>query len=42
MVGTKKILVTGSNGQLGRSICDISKGFEYKFFFYDKKRIRYN
>ena len=39
MVGTKKILVTGSNGQLGRSICDISKGFEYKFFFMTKKEL---
>ena len=39
MVDTKKILVTGSNGQLGRSISNISKDFDYKFFFMSKKEL---
>ena len=36
MVKCKNILITGSNGQLGRSIKDISDKFIYNFFFMTK------
>ena len=36
MVKLKNILITGSNGQLGRSIKDISDEFRYNYFFTTK------
>ena len=36
MVKYKNILITGSNGQLGRSIKDISDEFRYNYFFMTK------
>ena len=36
MVTQKKILITGSNGQLGRSFREISNDYEFDFFFKSK------
>ena len=36
MVNPKNILVTGSNGQLGSSLKQISDNFPFRFFFKDK------
>ena len=33
------ILVTGSNGQLGSEIKELSSKYEYKFFFTDRSNI---
>ena len=33
------ILVTGSNGQLGSEIKDISSDYEYNFFFTDRSEL---
>ena len=39
MVKYKNILITGSNGQLGRSIKDISDEFRYNYFFVTKSNL---
>lgn len=39
MVSKKNILVTGSNGQLGRSLKYISNNFSHNFFFFEKKEL---
>ena len=39
MVKFKNILITGSNGQLGRSIKDISDEFRYNYFFVTKSNL---
>jgi len=39
MVKYKNILITGSNGQLGRSIKDISDEFRYNYFFTTKSNL---
>ena len=39
MVKFKNILITGSNGQLGRSIKDISDEFRYNYFFMTKSNL---
>ena len=39
MVKFKNILITGSNGQLGRSIKDISDEFRYNYFYMTKSNL---
>jgi len=39
MVNRKKILITGSKGQLGRSFKKISKAYNYNFIFTDKSNL---
>jgi len=39
MVKYKNILITGSKGQLGRSIKDISDDFRYNYFFMNKSNL---
>lgn len=39
MVDKKNILITGANGQLGRSIKEISKSYYFNFFFMKKKEL---
>ena len=35
----KNILITGSNGQLGKSIKDISSNYDYKFYFESRDKL---
>ena len=35
----KNILITGSNGQLGKSLKDISSDFDYKFYFESRDKL---
>ena len=39
MVKYKNILITGSNGQLGSSLKQISNRYNYNFFFKNKKEL---
>ena len=39
MVNSKKILITGSKGQLGSSFKKISKAYNYNFIFTDKSNL---
>ena len=39
MVDRKNILITGSNGQLGKTLNDLSLRYPYRFFFRSKKEL---
>ena len=39
MVSRNNILITGANGQLGKSIKEISKDYQYNFIFKEKKEL---